>query len=51
MHVGCALARKAAAPAVERVAAIFGNCLLNAFQNYKTNFSENIRWNPQSAVK
>ena len=38
-HVGCALARKAAKPAVERVAAIFGNGLLNAFQNCKTNFS------------
>ena len=36
-RVGCALARKAAAPAVERVAAIFGNGLLNAFQNCKTN--------------
>ena len=39
-HLGCALARKAAAPAVERVAAIFGNGLLNAF---KTAFQcENI---------
>ena len=46
-HLGCALARKAAAPAVERVAAIFGSGLLNAF---KTAFQwENIRWNPQSA--
>ena len=45
---GCTCQRKFG----ERVAAIFGNGLLNAFQNCKTNFSaENIRWNPQSVVK
>ena len=31
-HLGCALARKAAAPAVEPAAPIFGNGLLNAFK-------------------
>jgi len=39
-HLGCALARKVAAPAVERVAAIFGSGLLNAFQNCKISVRE-----------
>ena len=37
MRLGCALARNAAAPAVERVAPIFGIGLLNSFQNCKMN--------------